>query len=530
MKHLKILTLSAAVLAVFLLPACGEKNAAKDDHNAKAATEKDAHRHADSGEKITHFSDKSELFVEFPPLVVGQPATFVAHFTWLANFKPVTKGRLTVVLVGGAAPEERFAIDAPDVPGIYKPVVTPKTTGEHELTLIVESEQGVLTHELGHVDVFADAKAALAGHGEHEGHGHDEYGHEDEGISFTKEQQWKIDFATIEAVKGMVREAVAATGTIKAQPDGEALLAAPVAGLLRSAGSFPRVGQAVKKGQVLAYLAPRLGGETDHATLEAAAAKARIALEQARRERERMESLFKDEAVAEKHLLEARANESMAAAEHDAARQRLGQLGDGSGGIALRAPIDGVVVDAHIAPGAFVAEGAPLFHIANTGKLWLETRVPESDIGRLGAPSGAWFALDGFASNFTIETGKNGRLVAVGGVVDAATRTVPVIFEFANPGRALPLGMTAKVQLFAGGSREGILVPASAVQDESGTQVVYVQSGGESFERSIVQVGARDGERVEIKAGLEAGQRVVAKGAYLIRLSSSKSGPSGHAH
>lgn len=515
MKHLT-LTLSAAALAVFLLSACGEKNAAKDDHRAEAH----ADSHGESGEKLTHFSDKSELFVEFPALIAGQPATFVAHFTWLADFKPIVKGQLTVVLAGGTAPEERFTIDAPSVPGIFKPVVTPKTAGKRELTLIVESDQGVLRHELGPVDVFADDKAALAGHDEHE----------DAGIGFTKEQQWKIDFATVEAVKGIARESVAATGTVKAQPDGEALLAAPVAGLLRAAGSFPRVGQAVKKGQVLAYLVPRLGGEADHATLEAAAAKAHIALEQARRERERMESLFKDEAVAEKRLLEARANEGIAAAEHDAARQRLKQLGGGSGGIALHAPIGGVIADVAVVPGAYVAEGAPLIHIANTGKLWLEARVPESDIGRLGTPSGAWFAVDGFSGNFTIDTGKNGKLVAVGGVVDAATRTVPVIFEFANPGRALPLGMSAKVQLFAGGSREGILVPSSAVQDESGTQVVYVQAGGESFERRLVQVGTRDGERIEIKAGLEAGQRVVAKGAYLIRLSTSKTGPSGHAH
>ncbi len=124
----------------------------------------------------------------------------------------------------------------------------------------------------------------------------------------------------------------------------------------------------------------------------------------------------------------------------------------------------------------------------------------------------------------------NGRLVAVGGVVDAATRTVPVIFEFANPGRTLPLGMTVKVRIFFGGGHEGVLAPAEAVQDESGTSVVYVQVGGESFERSIVQVGTRDGERIEIKAGLEPGQRIVSKGAYLIRLSATKSGPSGHAH
>ena len=526
MKHLKILTLSASVLAVFLLSSCGEKIAAKDEHGAKASVEKaaDSHvdDHAESSEKLTHFSDKSELFVEFPALVVGQPATFVAHFTWLANFKPVVKGRLTVVLAGGAAPEERISIDTPSVPGIYKPVVTPKTAGKRELTLIVESDQGILTHGLGPVDVFADARAALAGH--------DEHGHEDEGISFTKEQQWKIDFATTEAVKGVVRESVAATGTIKAQPDGEALLAAPMAGLVRPAGGFPRVGQTVKKGQVLAYFVPRLGGETDHASLEAAASRTRIGLDQAQRERERMESLFKDEAIPEKRLLEAKASEGIAVAEHDAAQQRLAQLGDGSGGIALRAPIDGVVADVPVVPGAFVAEGAPLIHIANTGKLWLEARVSESDIGRLGTPSGAWFAADGYTGDFNIETGKSGKLVAVGGVVDAATRTIPVIFEFTNPDRTLPLGMTVKVRLFAGGGHEGVLVPADAVQDESGTSVVYVQASGESFARSIVQVGTRDGERIEIKAVLEPGQRIVSRGAYLIRLSASKSGPSGHAH
>ena len=72
-------------------------------------------------------------------------------------------------------------------------------------------------------------------------------------------------------------------------------------------------------------------------------------------------------------------------------------------------------------------------------------------------------------------------------------------------------------------------MPASAVQDESGIPVVYVQSGGESFERNLVEVGARVGERVEIVAGLEPGQRVVSKGAYLIRLSTAKAGSSGHA-
>lgn len=513
-----------ALATTLLLAGCGDKTP------ATAAAE----HHDDAGAKITHFGEKTELFVEFPTLIVGQTATFIAHFTQLADFKPLVQGRLTVRLSGGNAPDENFTVDAPAVPGIFKPGVTPKMAGKRELTLSVESALGTLTHELGPVTVYADAQAAATGHGEHDD--------DDSGIAFSKEQQWKIDFSTTAAVKGVARPSVAATATIRAHPDGEAQLAAPAAGLLRAAGAFPRVGQAVKKGQVLAWLAPRLGGDTDQATLGASAGKAKIALEQARRERERMEALFKDEAIAEKRMLEARANEGMAQAEAEAAQARLGQLGDGGGGIAIRAPIDGVIAAVSVAAGAFVAEGAPLFHVANTTRLWLEARVPESEIGRLGTPTGAAFVVDGFAHPFDIEPGRNGKLIAVGGVVDSATRTVPVIFEFANSGGnggaggkdgaggALRLGMTAKAQIFAGNGQESVLVPVGAVQDESGTQVVYVQTGGESFERRIVQTGARDGAHFAIAAGLEAGQRVVSKGAYLIRLSTSMAGPSGHGH
>jgi len=511
-------TLIVALIAALFLAGCGDKKPA-DDHGAPKVAASDHDDHGPEPEKLTDFSDKTELYVEFSPLVAGQAASFVAHFTRLADFKPVTQGKLTVVLAGGDAPEERFIVEAPAVPGIFKPDVTPKAGGERELTLILDAPDGSVTHELGPVTVYADAKAAEAGH---------DHAHAEEGITFTKEQQWKIDFATAEAVKGRVRPSLAATATIKAQPDGEALLAAPAAGVLRPAGSFPRVGQAVKKGQVLAYLAPRLGGETDQATLEAAAGKAKIALEQARRERERMEALFKDEAISEKRLLEARANERMAEAEANAAQARQGQLG-GLGGIAIRAPIAGTLADVAVVPGAFVTEGAPLFHVANAGRLWLEARVPESEIGRMGTPSGASFSVDGFEQPFVIEPGRNGKLIAVGGVVDAGTRTVPAIFEFANPG-GLRLGMTAKAQLHAGEGIEAVLVPAGAVQDESGTAAVYVQTGGASFERRIVRVGIRDGDRVAIIDGIEPGQRVVGKGAHFIRLSTSMSAAVGHAH
>lgn len=518
-----MLTASLVALSL-LLTACGDKSAAKDGHGTGTPATAAAQAH-DEPEKLTHFIDRSELFLEFPPLIVGQTATFAAHLTRLADFKPFVQGKLTVVLAGGNAPEERFFADAPSTPGIFKPAVMPKTPGKRELTVIVESDLGTLTHELGPVTVYADANAAKAARGDR--------GRDEQGIAFSKEQQWKVDFATAEAVTGLARAAISATGTIRAPAGGEAQLVAPTAGVLRAASGFPRIGQMVRKGQTLAILGPRLGGDSDQASLDAVAGKAQVALDQARRERERMEALFKEEAVAEKRVLDARANERIAQSELQAATARAQQLG-GAGGIALKAPIDGIVADVSAAAGAFVNEGTPLLHIADTDKLWLDVRMAESDIGRIGKPTGAAFRVDGYEQAFTIDAGRNGKLIAVGGVVDAQTRTVPVIFEFANPERSLRLGLSAKVQIFSGGeqaqNKESVLIPAGAVQDESGTQVVYVLIGGERFERRIVQTGSRDGERIAVVAGLEAGRRVVSKGAYLVRLSTSKAAATGHAH
>lgn len=421
----------------------------------------------------------------------------------------------------------------------------PPAATEQKATTQDEHQHAEEKHDAGHVHDDGHQHGE-DGHkhdeDEHE-HGDDEHKHdvskktdtghaavsEGNAIIFSREQQQKAGISSALAIHKLVRDSVWVTGSIKASANGEALFSAPAAGLIRANGAFPRVGQSVKKGQVLAYLSPRLGGETDYASLEADLAKTQLNLAQAKRERERLEGLFKEEAIAEKRLLDAMTHEKLAQAEQTVAQKRLGQLSDG-GGIALRAPMDGVIAAVNVAQGAFVNEAMPLFHLVNNRLLWLEARVPESEFGRLDSPSGAWFSVDGGGAGIQIEVGKNGRLLAIGGVVDSTTRTVPVIFEF-NPGsRPLPIGLSAKVQIYAGQGQEGVLIPASAVQDESGSNVVYVQQGEEAFERRLVQTGGRDAELIEIKAGLKAGERVVSQGSYLIRLSTSKSEPAGHAH
>jgi hypothetical protein len=78
----------------------------------------------------------------------------------------------------------------------------------------------------------------------------------------------------------------------------------------------------------------------------------------------------------------------------------------------------------------------------------------------------------------------------------------------------------------------GVAIPESAVLDENGTPVAYVQTGGESFERRVLTEGASDGAFVLARGGVSAGEWVVVTGAYQVRLAglSGNEFAGGHAH
>lgn len=519
----------ALVIATALLAAGCDRHAG-DDH-APAANSAAGHEAAHEAAhelapvSFTHFSERTELFVEFVPLTVGGESPFAAHLSTLADYKPVTAGKLTVTLSGGGQPTETFVADHAANPGIFRPVAKPRLAGQRRLVFKLDTPAGSAVHDLGEVTVFADQAAALKAQAA-------EKPEAPGAISYLKEQQWKTDYALARVEQRSLRESVAATATLRAPASHDAQLTAVSAGQVVAAGQFPRIGMTVQKGQLLAYLVPRLGGETDIATLDLALQKARLAAQQATRERERLDALYQQEAVPEKRAIAARNEESIARAELAGAERRAGQYraGGGGGGVAIRAPIAGSVAEVGVAPGGFINEGQPIVHIVNAERLWLEVRVAESDIGRLGQPSGAAFRVDGFDAAFEIDERHGGRMLGFGGVIDPVSRTAPLLFEFPNPERRLRIGMAAQASVYAGKRVAALAVPAAAVVDDNGQPVVYVQRSGEAFERRPVRLGVRDGDWVEVEGGVAAGERVVSKGAYQVRLAATAPAAMGEGH
>lgn len=485
------------------------------------------HAHAPAGETaleprvITHFTEHTELFVEFPPLVAGEKSTFAAHLTRLDGYRALEAGTVEVVLSGGEQPTERFRIRAPREPGIFAPTVKPRASGLRQIALRVETEGLESTHALGEIEVSASKDAARAAPAPAVAVGD---------IVFYKEQQWGGGFAIEPLRPAPLREAVRATGRIVPAGGRSAEIVAASAGLLRLPDPVPVLGQTVRRGQILATLVPLVGRDEDAATLRAEADRAREAARLARAEAARMRSLHAEDAIATRRLDEALAAEAVAESAWRAAQQRLARLGGDGAGIELKSPIDGELVQASMAQGAAVAEGQRLFHVVDRRELWLELAVAEADAGRLTRPDGLNLFLPGGSEPLPFEVGRNARLVGVGRAIDPHSRSLPVIFAFAGEAVAAPLQQAVQAEVFTGVRREALSVPVGAIVEDGGERVVYVMRGGESFSRVPVRTGSRDGARIEVIEGLAAGDVVVTEGALQIRLAAATPEAMGHGH
>jgi membrane fusion protein, heavy metal efflux system len=491
-----------ALLGAVLLASCGRGDTNKDE--AASATAEPA------GDAVTLWTDSTELFMEHPALIVGAPDKFAVHLTDLTDFAPLRSGRVTLRFDEKDGKDPVVVTqDAPRSPGIYGPAPEFTRPGTYDLTLTVESPQANDVIRVPNLRVYASAEEAPK-----------EDGGEEAGISFLKEQQWKTPgFATAFATSGRVAESFSATGQIVPAAGRMAHLSAPVAGVVEASGvaRSPVPGQRVAKGQVLALLTPALGEGGS------AYAEARAELREAEDEHARASRLYAVEAVPQRRVHEAEIRLA-------AAREALAVFGGSDaaradGRIVIRAPLRGVVASRSLAPGSRVEAGAELFTVVDPSVVWLEVRVPAGEAARVSPTGQATFRVPG-----SDEVWRARRTVAVGGVIDSMSRTVPVIYEVPNTGGTLKVGMHAQVAVGTGREADGVVVPSQAILEEDGRPVAYVQPEGERFEKRDLTIGGTSGDRTLVLSGIEDGERVVTGAAYQVRLASLSTSVPAHGH
>ena len=471
----------------------------------------------------TRWTERTELFVEYPQLVENRTSWFAIHFTDLSTFEPVQAGRAVVYLTDGET--EEFAAAAPVRPGIFEVAVRPNTPGSYRLELELDAPGLTDRHDLGTVTVQTVAEATVPAVLEDPA---------TRSISFLKEQQWVFDFATGLAERSQMSESIVLAAEIEVRTGGRVDVTTPVAGRLANDISVRPVGVRVERGENLAEIIPHSGHGDDRPALQLDVAEARDALELAQAERTRVERVVEVGALPRRRQLEARVTEQTARARVSAAEAHLAQLdatragaGEDVGDMrfVLRAPMSGVVAQADATPGASVAQGTRLFRLVALDRVHIVGALPEAELSRVDELVAAELEIPGGGAPVALD-----QLVSIGRVLDRDSRTVPIVYELSAPDRRFAIGQAVSLRLFLSATTEAIAVPESAIVDDAGQPVVFVQVAGESFDRRAVQLGNRESGFVQISGNVALGERIVVQGAPLIRLAALSTQVPAHGH
>ncbi len=471
----------------------------------------------EEGWAVTAWGDRYEIFAEADPLVVGEVSKSHTHVTILDGFPPLKEGVVVAVLRDPQGGEQLFRQEKALRDGIYSIELKPARPGVFDLLFRVESAAGTENIASGQVRVaegdsvgglvtpptYGPPSATSAGTPS------------GEPISFLKEQQWRTPFATEWARQGTVHRTASGPARIRPAAGGEALLIAPLDGIV-AATTQAFVGMDVARGAGVISLTPRVASDRSLSQISSDLQLARARLE-------RLEELLKLEAVSSAEVEEARARVSTLSSEQRA-------INGGGTPVPVRAPIAGRIAELSVVPGQAVTAGTPLARVVRTNPLWVEVALSPAEAGALGqSVSGLVLHPPGDQPPITLGPDEV-RLVSRAPEVDRTTGSVGAIIEVRTSSPLRP-GMAVTADVLLPQEVRGIVVPTTAVIDDGGVPVVYLQLDGESFVRQEVRVTATQGDRVLVE-GVSEWSRVVTRGGSAIRRAALlRSGPpEGHVH
>lgn len=460
---------------------------------------------------LTIWTNKTELFVEYPVLVVGKPSRFAAHLTKLKDHQPLKEGQLKVTL-SNTNQTQSITAEKPASMGIFKPTLNPKKSGVYTLTFDIKTPNFQDQIIIENVTVFNSVQDAVKNTAQSK---------DDKGITFLKEQAWKMKFQTVAVQEKHISDVIKTSGIWTTAPTDQKQLVATAKGIVNFNTLNLTKGLHVKKGQILMTITSK---NLTADNLNAKIIKAKTQFQRAELEFNRKKILF-DKQIITKSVFE-KVEEAYLLAKTNYKTLKLNHSKQGK---QIKAPFTGTLYDLHINNGDFVQEGDRLFKIAKTTSNGLEIYVTPSYANQLQQISNIWYQPKvGIWSSLKETQG------TVQSVSQSVTPSNPLLTVYAQVNEFVeqPIGTYTEVHIATGPQTKGLVIPKEALLENYGLYSVIVQLSGERFERRNVTLGRQNGKEVEVLIGLLVDEVVVTTGAYQVKMASmSGQAPAhGHAH
>lgn len=297
--------------------------------------------------------------------------------------------------------------------------------------------------------------------------------------------------ATSSAELGMV------PGVVTLPPEARVAVTAPFGGTVLRL--FVVNGQAVTKGQPLAIVR-----SIEPVQYGASLAKGEAQLAVARANAARTGQLATEGIIAGARADEARAALREAEVAVSENRRILSQSGASAGGeVTLRSPITGKLSAVAVQTGGPVDGLTAPFVIENTASFMIDLQIPERLAGQVRPGMAITVADSGDAP-------VEGQIISVGNSIDQETRAL-VAKARIDGSPALVSGKAVSVLLKGGQNVAGVGVPAAAVTQVGGKDVVFVATP-KGFSRREVVVAGRGASQITLASGVKPGERVATSG------------------
>jgi membrane fusion protein, multidrug efflux system len=268
-------------------------------------------------------------------------------------------------------------------------------------------------------------------------------------------------------------------------------------------------GDSVKAGATLFQI--------ERAPFEIEAAQARAALNQeiarnelAQAEFQRLKGLADRRAISQKEADQAASSARQSAAAVEVARARLRQAELNVSYTTVNAPIGGITGRAQQSIGSLVQptnDSAMLTTITRADPIWVRFALSEAEYATVRRKEG-----NGIQISVELADGRPydqaAKVNFAGSTVDAATGTVQMRAELANPSLQLLPGQFVRVHVTAG-SQEAIVVPQKAVQQNEGGRFVWVATPEGRAAQRPIRAGGWVGNDWVVLEGLKPGERVI---------------------
>ncbi|WP_442867023.1 efflux RND transporter periplasmic adaptor subunit [Acidovorax sp. GBBC 3334] len=320
----------------------------------------------------------------------------------------------------------------------------------------------------------------------------------DGSVFLPKPAQRQLQVRTQPVAQEALARAHELAGRVVMDPNAGGKVQAMVAGRLEPGPrGLPQIGQAVRRGEVLAHVQPAQGS-IERSGQMAQVAELRAARTLAERRLARLREL--SETVPRKDIEAAESESTSLAA-------RISALGSGlSGRDALVAPVDGVIASSNAVAGQVVDARELVFEVVDPQRLRIEALVYDAAVAR-----------DVAAASLAVD-GERIPLTFLGAGRSLREQALPLLFS-ASGTRVARLAVGQPIAVFVQGAAtvQGLRVPsASVLRNAANQSIVWVKTGPENFAPRPVTVEPLDGSSVAVTSGLAAGDRVVTQAATLL--------------